>query len=509
MAHDVNPHRPTRRRRSLTVRIGRVLAAGAAATAIIAATASGSARHTTTAAVTVPVSGATVGPPVPAGFVGLATEYWNVEGEVGTDPNQPDIAFEQALRSLAPQGGFSLRIGGDSTDWAWFPIPGMKQPPWVRWTMTPTWAAVTSRLVSDLHAHLIAGINMEASNIQIDKAEIHEIQATMGSAPITYELGNEPELYSHFPFYHHAGQVVLGRPTSFSLTDMTAQWNQMANALPHVRLAGPGYAGLDALPYLNQFLTASHRLSLVTVHTYPLKSTRCAALPHESGLFTPASLQGLANGVARWAALAHQHGVGIRVDEMNSVTCGGQPGLTNTFGPALWALNELPLYAETGINGVNFQSRPYTAQNLIQTTLIHRVWHVQVQPEYYGLLAFAQLTPPGSRLLRVGTLPSGLYAWAVITSQGVKHVVVTNVGTQPVAVDIPAAGAHGPATVQTLSAGAGGLLATGGVTLGGQRVSQITGALIGRRISRSVPATAGAFPITVAPASAAILTFQG
>ena len=56
------------------------------------------------------------------GFVGLATEYWNVEKEVGTDPNKPDAAFEQIVRNLAPYGGLSLRIGGDSTDWTWFPI---------------------------------------------------------------------------------------------------------------------------------------------------------------------------------------------------------------------------------------------------------------------------------------------------------------------------------------------------------------------------------------------------
>jgi hypothetical protein len=93
---------------------------------------------TVPAAVPVTVSSRPLGPGVASGFVGLATEYWNVEQEVGSDPAKPDTAFEQVARNLAPAGGFQLRIGGDSTDWTWFPIPGMTQPPWVRWTMIST-----------------------------------------------------------------------------------------------------------------------------------------------------------------------------------------------------------------------------------------------------------------------------------------------------------------------------------------------------------------------------------
>ena len=488
-----------------------VLVAAVALVATVAATASS--RHVATPQVTVTLSGSQVGPPVPAGFVGLATEYWNVEQEVGTDPKRPDVAFEQVLRNLSPDGGFNLRIGGDSTDWTWWPIAGMKQPPWVRWTMTPTWAAVTDRLVDDLHAHLIVGVNMEAGSLKVAGAEIHEIRSVIGgSAPITFELGNEPELYSHFAFYHDTGgQAVLGRPKSYSLLAMTSQWNEMANALPGVRFAGPGFSGLNALPYVDEVLAESHRrLSLLTLHTYPLKSTRCTGRtpPTDSQLFTASSLQTLASGVGTWAGLAHQHGVGVRVDEMNSVTCGGQPGITGSFGPALWALNILPLYVEAGVNGVNFQSRPSTAQNLIQTNDTHAGWRVLVEPEYYGLMAFAQLTPPGSKMLKVGAMPSGLYAWADRTPQGLKHVVITNVGAAPVTLAVPANGAKGTASVETLSDSSGRLSALGGVKLGGQTISTSTGRLTGTPVSKTVSSSSGAYDVTVAPSSAAIVTFR-
>jgi hypothetical protein len=463
-------------------------------------------------AVPVTVSSSAKGPGVAAGFVGLATEYWNVESEVGTDPSKPDSAFEQVARNLAPYGGLSLRIGGDSTDWTWFPIPGIKQPPWVRWTMTPTWTAVTKRLVDDLQARLIVGLNMEADDTKIDAAELQEIQQGIGGQlPITYELGNEPELYSHFPFYHTAGgAAVLGRPKTWSLTEVTAQWDQMAAALPNVPLAGPGYSDLSALPYVGQFLRSTKRLSLLTVHTYPLKAKRCTGGPplQESALFDPSSLQGLAGQVSAWTTLAHRHGHGIRVDEMNSVTCGGEIGLTETFGPALWALNILPLYAADGVDGVNIQTRPFTAQNLIQTKLSSAGWRVTVQPEYYGLLAFAQLTPPGSRILRVSAMTNGLFAWADRTPQGQRHVVLTNVGSGAASVAVKASGVSGSATVEALRA-SGGLKATSGVTLGGQTISPQTGQLTGPLVTASVSPRHGAYDITVPAASAEIVTFKG
>ena len=406
---------------------------------------------------------------------------------------------------------FSLRIGGDSTDWTWFPIAGMKQPPWVRWTMTPVWAAVTKRLVADLHAHLIVGLNMESDSIKIDDAELHEIQTGVGGAgPITFELGNEPELYSHFPFYHTAnGAAVLGRPKTYSLADMTEQWDQMSNALPQVRLAGPGFAGLDSLRYVSQFLASTKRLSVLTVHTYPLKSKRCNGGPlEESELFDSRSLQEMAGQVKGWTSLAHRYGDGVRVDEMNSVTCGGELGFTGTFGPALWALNILPLYAADGVTGVNFQTRPYTAQNLIQTNFTPAGWRVLVQPEYYGLLAFAQLTPPGSRILKVSEATNHLYTWAVRTPQRQTHVVITNVGTAAATVAVKASGASGNATVEALKA-AGGLHASSGVTLGGQTISPSTGQLSGRLATTTVAPQKHAYEVTVPAASAEIVTFKG
>ncbi len=492
-----------------------IRAHGAMLTAVAATLAvygGGSAATASAAAppVTIEVARSDVGPAISAGFVGIATEFWDVEKEVGTDSTKPDAAFEQLVHNLAPYGGLSLRIGGDSTDWSWWPVPGVQQPPWVRWTITPSWAAVTKRLANDLHAHLIVGLNMEADSPQLVNTELTQFQSRLGgSGPITFELGNEPELYSHFTFYHDKhGQAVLGRPKGYSYSDITSQWDRLAGPLAHVRLAGPGYSGLSALPYTSQFMSASRRLSLLTVHTYPLKSSRCGGAKLQEGeLFQASSLESMSSQLSSWTSLAHRYGVPVRVDEMNSVTCGGSPSFSKTFGPGLWALNILPLYAQAGVVGVNFQTRPYTAQNLIQTNEGASGWTATVQPEYYGMLAFAQLTPPGARMLQVSTTPSGMYAWADRTPHGQTHVVVTNVSSQPRTAALKVAGARGSGTVEVLRAASGGLGARTGITLGGQELSPRTGELTGTRVTASVHSGHGAYRVTVAPASAAIITF--
>ena len=125
------------------------------------------------------------------------------------------------------------------------------------------------------------------------------------------------------------------------------------------------------------------------------------------------------------------------------------------------------------------------------------------------MLAFAQLTPPGSRILSVSTLPGGLLAWAVQTPEHTINIVVTNVASSAQGVTIQVAGANGPAASEALTNSAGSLAAISGVTLGGQTISPQTGQMSGTPVSARVTPHNGIYDITVAPASATILSVQG
>ena len=222
-------------------------AAFTVANTVVRSTAARSSRALPTAVL---VTSVDPGPPIRAGFVGITTEYWDMFKEAGTNPSQPDIPFEQVLKNLAPDGGFDLRIGGDTSDWTWWPVPGMAHPPWARWTLTPAWMAVTQKLLEDLHAHLIVGINMEADNPVVAATEVQAIESGIGpTVPTTFELGNEPELYPKWPFYiTKTKQTVFGRPANYSFPQITSEWDTLAAHLGHIRLAGVGYSSFRALP---------------------------------------------------------------------------------------------------------------------------------------------------------------------------------------------------------------------------------------------------------------------
>lgn len=496
---------------SSSVRWARLrLAITVAATLLLIAVRAATAAAAQPVPVPVTVGSAGVGPKVPAGFVGLATEYWDLEKLEGNNPSHPDQAFEQTLENLSPYGSLSLRIGGDSTDWVWWPIAGMKKPPWVRWTVTPQWAAVTKKLAQDVDAKLILGINLEADNRRVSAHELDELKSHIGLSRIkAFEVGNEPELYSKYPFYHEHNQVVHGRPKTYQGPEIAEDWDWMVGGLTgHVPLAGPGFVSFNALPDVAPLLSSTKRVSLLTVHSYALKSTRCDGdhLLQEDELFQPSSLQALADEAQSWTHAASRYRVPIRIDEMNSVTCGGLANYSDSFGPALWALNILPMYEQAGITGVNFDTVPGTLQDLIQAQHTSSGWNVWVQPEYYGLITFAQLTPPGSRMLPVSAMPDGMYAWAVRTPSHETNVVVTNVSNSKKVVSLKAAGVTGEATVSRLIA-PGGLKATSGVTLGGQSISTSTGRLTGTPVSTSVTASGGHYSVTVPGGSAAIVSF--
>ncbi len=60
---------------------------------------------------------------IPAGFLGLSLEYSAVSAYAGRDPSAVDPVFEQLIRNLTPGQRPVLRIGGDTTDWSWYPVP--------------------------------------------------------------------------------------------------------------------------------------------------------------------------------------------------------------------------------------------------------------------------------------------------------------------------------------------------------------------------------------------------
>ena len=452
----------------------------------------------------------TVGRPVPSGFVGLSMEFRGLEAYAGTNPQAVDPGFEQLMRNLAPGQRPVLRIGGDGTDWTWWPLPHVPKPPGVKFSLTPRWMQVTRALSGALDAHLILGVNLEADSTRVAVGEAQaEINGIGPRAIQALEIGNEPELYGAFSWYRTpSGRHVLGRPRGYDFGAFRNDYSRFAQALPRIPLAGPSTGTVSWMQQLDSFLPAEPRVGLVTLHAYPLKHCVPADNVTAGQLLADSSSAGLAVGVAPFIQVAHRHGLPVRVDELNGISCGGQPGVSDSFASALWVLDALFEMANTGVDGVNVHTVPGTINELIGAKLQGGTWKLHVHPEYYGMMMFAQAAPAGSRLLqRSWKIADGVRAWATRSPDGVVRVVLINKrlgGSRSVRIRIPSV--RGPAAIERLEAPS--VHATGGVTLGGQSFGSetSTGMLAGAPHTTTVSQVGGAYVVRMPAASAALLT---
>jgi Glycosyl hydrolase family 79 C-terminal beta domain len=457
------------------------------------------------------VSGAPVGPTVPAGFVGVSIEERALEQFAGADPKAIDPVFVHLLQDIAPQQSPVLRIAGDSTDWSWWPVPHMAQPSGVKYDLSPTWMSVAHALAAQLHARMILGVNLEADSPAVATAEAGAMLSRIGRPYIdAFELGNEPELYGSFGWYRspRTHLLVPGRPRTYSVQNFISDFGRFSSSLRGDPLAGPSMGGPQWLQSLGSFVAAEHRLSLVTVHAYPLKHCTKATVITSAQLLADSSSHGLAQRVAPWVALSAHHHLPLRVDEMNGISCGGTRGVSDTFTSALWLLDTLFEMARTGVAGVNIHTVPNTINEILGPQFANGKWSMRVHPEFYGMVMFARAAPAGSHLLRVSAkLPSGVKVWATRAPNGAIHVVVINkrlAGAQTVALRI--AGATGTASVEQLQAP--NVHATSGVNLGGQTfgAATSTGLLSGTPAGLTVSPSGGTYSVRVPAASATMLS---
>ena len=456
------------------------------------------------------------GSPVAPGFIGLSIEYRSAPAYFGTDPSAPDPVFTALVKGLTPGQSPVLRFGGDTSDWTWWPTAGVRISPGLRYALTPGWAQSTAAAARALGAKLILGVNLEADSSRLAGVEARSLEQIIGAPAIAgFELGNEPEVYGALGWYtRSSGAEVLGRRPSYGFDAYLRDYARIRRALPRgVPLIGPASGAPAWLSGLPRYLKSEPGVGLVTYHRYPLH--RCFTprnspdYPTIANLLAPVASSGPATSLAGAIAAAHARGLELRVDELNSVSCGGARGVSDTFASALWALDTLFNMARAGVAGVNI----HTFHNAIYAPFaVHHVdgeWSARVRPLYYGLLAFARAAPAGSRLLSttMSHPPSTLRTWATLAPDGSEHAVLINDSPRrQVTVAVHLGRQTTTASIQRLEAPR--LNSRSDVSLAGQSFgdSTSTGQLSGPDATASLAPAQGALVVRVPPGTAAILT---
>lgn len=467
-----------------------------------------------------PLSVVTIDPGKPGttiapGFLGLSIEYWAIGAYAGRNPAAVNPTLARLIRGLVPGQTAVLRIGGDSTDETWWPVPGVKRPPGVFYRLNERRLLVMRKLAEEADARLVLGITFEADSRVLAGAEARAMVAVIGRSRIdAFELGNEPELYGNpsFAWYRRDGHNVMGRRAGYGPSQFTTDFASIAAGLPPVSLAGPASGAADWLGDLGPFIASHPRLGMITVHRYPFEA--CAVQPSSPSyptidrLLSPLWTTDEATSVAPYVATAHAHHLPLRIGEMNTVGCGNPPEVPNSFAEALWAIDALFAYANVGVDGVNVHTWPGAVYQLFTFKQTKSGWQAFVEPEYYGLLMFSQAAPAGSRLVSATSSNPAVRAWATRVANGTIRVTLINDDTATAKhVTVKVMGAQSPASLERLLAPSA--TATDGVTLAGQTFDKTrNGQLAGPVGQTTVSSGSRGYPVSLPPASAALLTVR-
>ena len=293
------------------------------------------------------------------------------------------------------------------------------------------------------------------------------------------------------------------RPTTWTYAQFQAEWDSFDLAIlarvPQAILMGPATSNPNS--WASSFATGEgKKISTLTFHYYLANG--------QDSTSTIAKL--LKPNPSRTAMLLHFDSVsrnagipqGYRLAETNSYYNGGAPGVSESYGAGLWALDYLFTLASCGAAGVNFHGGGSgTGYTPIANSTSGGV--VQVRPEYYALSTF-DLMAHGSISKAVLSDSSALSAWSALDSDGTLHIALLNRDTLTTvsAMLHPSAGQLWASSVALLGAH---LDSATGVTLGGAAIDT-SGSW--NPVSTTLNLVGDSLQVTVPAASALVLTFH-
>ena len=296
-----------------------------------------------------------------------------------------------------------IRIGGNTSDFSRYDANGMAVSAPKATVVTEANLRELKTFVDAIGWKLIWGLNLGDDRLDNAVAEARAVANVMGDSLLALEAGNEPDLFGR------AGH----RPADYNydawLRDYRRYKAAIRAVLPHAPFAGPDLAG--AADWMEKFARDETDIALLTAHHYITGQANPAAtidtILTNNTKYDPV--------LARFQVVAQAAGKLWRMCETASFSGGGKDGVSNTYAAALWALDYLFVLAEHDCAGVN-----------METGVNHLGWisnytpigddlkgHYGAAPEYYGLLAFAQMPTGMVRPVTMDANGINLTAWTI------------------------------------------------------------------------------------------------
>jgi hypothetical protein len=458
------------------------------------------------------------GPPVPRSFAGFSIEYPSAGDYFGL-PGKPNEPFIELLRTLGEGGAGapSIRMGGNSGDETWWNPDGRAQPPGIETDITPAFISTLRPLNERGGAPLVLGGNFAIAD---PGNAVGYLQAAVAALPKgaieSFEIGNEADLYDRPATFHVGNQTLTRpqrRPAPYTVPLYLAELDRYLAALNAARtpewpaVAVGGFAQhawqVEAPTVLTHVGPAA---KFFQQHGYPLnrcRTPRAPAARWRKALLEPTGT--LTVGRARrLVRTVRRFGVSVRASEINSATCGGAQGVSDSFASALWGADVLFGMAEARVVGVNF----HTWSGAWYAPVSFAGGVPKVRPLLYGMLFFARVVQNGARLLHVEQRRSDeVKVWATRDAGRTVRVAVINKDPRRahvVALKLPRGLASG--RIERLLGNK--LSSRTGVTFAGQSFERpaFDGKLHGRVRSTRVKRRGRLYKFRLPAASAALLT---
>ena len=259
------------------------------------------------------------------------------------------------------------------------------------------------------------GLNLGTGSKEAAAQEAVAVDQALGSPLQSFEIGNEVDIHGRYDL--NCGDFAAYR------SNYLAYKAAIQMALPSAVFSGPDVAG--NLGWLRSFAENERGdIRLLTHHYY-----RCGARSPE------ATLENLLNPDTAWqeklqqlAVISRESKVPFRINEINSFYGGGKAGVSDSFGSALWCLDNMFVLASCGCDGVNMETDINQLGWISHySPVVHdAAMACHARPEYYGMLAFALA---GKGNLLKATLDKGdvnLTAYATKDEHGAVWLTAIN-----------------------------------------------------------------------------------
>jgi hypothetical protein len=467
--------------------------------------------------ITVTIDRLDPGKPIPARFLGLSFEAAALPeiAQYGTRGNLVAL-----LRSLGPG---ILRFGGITADenvaWSDAATP---RPAWASQTIGPAQLHALGTLARRSGWGVLLTVGLAHYEPAAAAREVAVAHSALGSALAAIEIGNEPNAYGN-----HGLRALPWIAQGYE--EEVSNYREAIEAItPGIPIAGPDVSGSGSFAEWGEEEALAQTPALLSGHHYPLGCAQTPA-PSIEALLSGATRGRSAHSLATYLAVANAHNIPLRIDETNTVSCGGVAGISNTFASALWATGYITQAMAAGAAGINLQGNPancggYTPLCAPDTTSLAR-GRLRARPEWYALLLTRSLV--GERPLPTTIAAAGLpnpaaegspepgartspdiVAESFLAPDHSLQVVLVNdepPSTHPLTLRLNVGTSRGTAQIERLTAPSPS--ATGGVMLAGRPVA-FEGSWRRSAHPESVAVHAGSVTLQFAPSSAALVTVR-